>query len=419
MHVCIFMSLLVFFMPFGISAQGKENNPDKKLENILRAHGLSDQDITDFMKNFKHEGKNVTGEGSEGKNSSEKSVLKSLSAFNTLYGVDAGASLTNGNFNSFFGETAGYSVKNGFSNNFFGAEAGHENIEGFYNVFIGVDAGFSNQESENIFIGNFAGRCSINGTGNCFIGNLAGYNNGGSDNIYIGNAAGYNATGSNKLYIANNASNTPLLYGEFDNKIVTVHGKLGINTKTPLYTIEANTTGSNAALAVKRIGGSTAFITGTESYSGFGSVTFHPVLLMVNGIWKLRLNGNGFLKMSSGAYCTTSGVWTDSSSRTVKENIYPLDTTKAMDTLAGLTPVVFNYKIDKSDMNVGFIAEDVPELVASADRKGLSPMDITAVLTKVVQEQQKMIRDLKEENKEYKTNLSDIKKRLEQLEKQK
>jgi hypothetical protein len=35
---------------------------------------------------------------------------------------------------------------------------------------------------------------------------------------------------------------------------------------------------------------------------------------------------------------------------------------------------------------VGFIAEDVPALVATADRKGLSPMDVVAVLTKVVQE---------------------------------
>lgn len=37
---------------------------------------------------------------------------------------------------------------------------------------------------------------------------------------------------------------------------------------------------------------------------------------------------------------------------------------------------------------MGFIAEDVPDLVATPNRKSLSPMDIVAVLTKVVQEQQ-------------------------------
>jgi len=40
---------------------------------------------------------------------------------------------------------------------------------------------------------------------------------------------------------------------------------------------------------------------------------------------------------------------------------------------------------------VGFIAEDVPDLVATKDRKALSPMDIVAVLTRVVQEQQKTV----------------------------
>jgi hypothetical protein len=42
---------------------------------------------------------------------------------------------------------------------------------------------------------------------------------------------------------------------------------------------------------------------------------------------------------------------------------------------------------------VGFVAEDVPDLIATKDRKGLSPMDIVAVLTKVVQEQQKTMQE--------------------------
>ena len=35
---------------------------------------------------------------------------------------------------------------------------------------------------------------------------------------------------------------------------------------------------------------------------------------------------------------------------------------------------------------MGFIAEEVPDRVATKDRKGLSPMNIVAVSTKVVQE---------------------------------
>jgi len=63
-------------------------------------------------------------------------------------------------------------------------------------------------------------------------------------------------------------------------------------------------------------------------------------------------------------------------------------------TLVQLEPVHFNYKNDQSESYVGFIAEDVPDLVATNDRDGLSSMDIVAVLTRVVQEQQKKIEAL-------------------------
>ncbi len=65
-----------------------------------------------------------------------------------------------------------------------------------------------------------------------------------------------------------------------------------------------------------------------------------------------------------------------------------------MTVLRELKPTRFNYKVDKEEEHVGFIAEEVPELLANKDWKGLSPMDIVAVLTKVVHEQQKKIQAL-------------------------
>ena len=91
--------------------------------------------------------------------------------------------------------------------------------------------------------------------------------------------------------------------------------------------------------------------------------------------------------MGSGAYVTTGGVWTNAASREYKQDIAPLETDPAMETLKSLQPVTFKH-MTESERHVGFIAEDVPDLVASKDRKGLSSMDIVAVLTKVVQEQQ-------------------------------
>jgi hypothetical protein len=98
---------------------------------------------------------------------------------------------------------------------------------------------------------------------------------------------------------------------------------------------------------------------------------------------------------SSGAYLSTAGVWTDASSREYKENIRDLTEEDAMAVLKDLKPSRFNYKADASDEYLGFIAEDVPDLVATEGRKGLSPMDIVAVLTKVVQKQQQEIDELK------------------------
>ncbi len=98
---------------------------------------------------------------------------------------------------------------------------------------------------------------------------------------------------------------------------------------------------------------------------------------------------------TSGAVLTTGGVWQNASSRAYKENIRDLSAQAADETLKGLTPVTYDYIANKDEHHVGFIAEDVPSLVASEDRKSLSPMDIVAVLTKVVQEKSQIIDEQK------------------------
>jgi hypothetical protein len=81
-----------------------------------------------------------------------------------------------------------------------------------------------------------------------------------------------------------------------------------------------------------------------------------------------------------------------------------------MEALEGLNPVKYNYKKNKEEARVGFIAEDVPELVAMNGRKSLATVDIIAVLTKVIQDQQKFIQ------KQEKIN-SRLQKKIAQLEK--
>lgn len=96
---------------------------------------------------------------------------------------------------------------------------------------------------------------------------------------------------------------------------------------------------------------------------------------------------------SSGARLD-AGNWVNASSRATKQDIHQLDGEAALEALKALEPVTFAYKANPAETNVGFIAEDVPDLVATTDRKGLSSMDVVAVLTKVIQEQQRTIEDL-------------------------
>jgi hypothetical protein len=99
------------------------------------------------------------------------------------------------------------------------------------------------------------------------------------------------------------------------------------------------------------------------------------------------------LQHSSGAFLSAGGAWTNASSRELKEDICALDAGAADETLRRLNPVTFRYKAEPRNTHVGFIAEDVPDLVAVEGRKGLSAMDIVAVLTRVVQDQQKTLED--------------------------
>jgi hypothetical protein len=89
-----------------------------------------------------------------------------------------------------------------------------------------------------------------------------------------------------------------------------------------------------------------------------------------------------------------TGSITPGCSRELKNDINNLSSDEAVNTLKNLEPVKFVYKADaQKDLHIGFIAEDVPNLLATPDRKGVDTMDVLAVVTKVVQEQQKLIEE--------------------------
>jgi len=64
---------------------------------------------------------------------------------------------------------------------------------------------------------------------NTFLGYESGALTIGSGNVFLGSLSGLNAAFANvdnRLIIDNSASPTPLIYGEFDNKVLKINGKL-------------------------------------------------------------------------------------------------------------------------------------------------------------------------------------------------
>ncbi len=348
--------------------------------------------------------------------------------------------------NTFYGTGAG-NVAMGDNDDatFIGAGAGAANTTGAANTFVGRSAGGSNPTGfVNTFVGQAAGASTTTGSDNTFVGRSAGFSNTtGLGNVFLGYQAGLNATGSNRLYIDNSSTTTPLLYGEFDTNKLTINGNLTVigpdNGLLRLSNITTDATTkvsrlvlthyTTAQLPVYLFG---AASTATNNFVAFGGgnaighaatqldLYTAPTTTTPTGTPRLTIKGDGKiglgtqtpthpLELASGAHVTAGGVWTNASSRTLKEQIQPLEAAVAQQALHALAPVTFRYTAEPQETYVGFIAEDVPALVATADRQSLSSMDIVAVLTRVVQAQQQTMEEMKTQNAALQTEMLEMK----------
>jgi hypothetical protein len=353
---------------------------------------------------------------------------------NAFFGYHAGLYNVNGADNTFLGSEAGLSNSSAFNNTFVGSQAGRANTTACCNTFLGSSAGaFNTTGEDNTFLGVNAGYANITGYRNTFIGEAAGTSNtAGHDNLFLGRMAGSTEGGSNKLYIdtclSGGSCTSPFIYGEFDNHLLRINGVTEVHAngaaKSQLNFSQASTDTGGYLTSVldnnffmssgarydatsggwiQRSGDQQSVIQGsgslgyrvfTSSGHTVGSNFTPTVRLQIDysgqfGINQAPVAGHE-IHTATGAY-EAGGSWVDGSSRKLKERIAPLSADAAVQTLAALEPVTFVYKTDAQQQHVGFIAEDVPELVAMKDRRGLSPMDIVAVLTKVVQQQKQTI----------------------------
>ena len=137
----------------------------------------------------------------------------------TLIGAYAGVHAGSGNENVAVGWYAGRYIDNGADNVLVGTDAG-EGVTGedySYVTALGYKSGENlTTGSYNVFVGYYSGQSTTSGQGNVFIGRQCGQGQ---------------TTASNLLMIENSSDDTtPLIYGEFDNDLVKIHGDLAIYT---------------------------------------------------------------------------------------------------------------------------------------------------------------------------------------------
>jgi hypothetical protein len=372
---------------------------------------------------------------------------------NTFVGKNAGAASSATSYNTFVGHYAGYSNSTGEKNTFIGTASGENNNTGGNNTFLGVDTGKGNTSgTQNVFIGDSVGRFNNTGNNNTFVGSQAGKTSTGSGNVFLGNIAGYWETGSNKLFIDNSDTSTPLIYGEFDNDIVKINGKLGVGVSptasrlTVGGVIESTTGGvkfpdgttqTTSANNLQGVTNSTNSFYGQNAGSGTTSGVSNTYLGQGSGYMNSTGTGNvmvgyqaGYNETASnklyiansstaspliygefnnslvrvnGNLYVTGNAYMTSDARS-KENIEPIES--SLNKVLGISGVRFQWKKGDNDnkgqemsekKHYGVVAQEIekvlPEIVENGTdgNKHVAYMELIPVLIEAMKEQQKTI----------------------------
>lgn len=222
-----------------------------------------------------------------------------------------------------------------------------------------------------------------------------------ADNAWIPAGANMQISGGARSFLWG-YSGSPNVSSTIPDRFIIHGSKVGFRDITPAATLEINATALGAftkILAVTSTQAATSgdvFVINSSNQIGVGQPSPAAGNAMEFG------NANG-------AKLTTGGVWQDAaSSINYKENISYLSLNQAYETLKNLDPVVFSYQKTPEDRQLGFIAEDVPELVASKNRDALSSVDILAVLSTIIKDQDTIIDRQQKE-------IEDIQKKIEVL----
>jgi hypothetical protein len=310
-------------------------------------------------------------------------TILTFSNYNTATGYYTLKNVTgSGSFNTAIGYGALQYQTSGDGNTAMGVWALQSDTSGVGNTTIGVQSLSRNLSgNKNTATGRYALNNNTTGNNNTAIGEESLFGNTtGSDNIAIGYHSFYTGTGSENTVIGNTA---------------------GISV--------TNLTNAAAIGYGATVTASNNMVFGNSSVVGWG-FGVAPGTTAAIKVGSTTLNGNG-------ATLTLGGVWTNASDSTKKYNIHPIH--YGLKEVLKLRPVSYQMK-GTGYQDIGFIAQEVklilPELVYGKDGEmTLSYGQITAVLTKALQEQQNQIESQNKQMESQSQTIANQQKQIDEL----
>ena len=378
---------------------------------------------------------------------------ESSGVYNVAIGYRSLEDLTSGWVNIGIGSTALMHLTQGSGNVAIGAGTLEDLVQGENNVALGVDAmnesEFANQNTalgrNALFFSNQSGTITATlgdfsytaSKDNTAVGFGAMQNNNlGSFNVALGtyslqnNGLGFNNTGIGLYTLQNNTDgvdNTAVGWGalmnsENSNGNTALGGHSGqyladssnnntfIGNYSGVSEVNSNTQIHNAIAigAQATVAASNTFVLGSESinYWSFGRES--------NDIGKVIQVGTDSSN-GNGAYLSSGGVWTNASSIKFKTSFSDIVSKEVLSQLNKLVVKRWRYK-GTNEYHIGPFAEQFTSLFdlgVVGDKEHISTMDLVGVSIIGIQEQSKMINDLKKENDSIKKENHKIKAQLE------
>ncbi|MEG0926715.1 tail fiber domain-containing protein [Chryseobacterium sp.] len=287
-----------------------------------------------------------------------------------------------------------------------GSSAGSAN-----SVFMGPSSGNNNSGTENIGIGPNSMRSNTTGTRNIAIGtnSLGGAYTGpgagvATENVALGyNAMTNNINGSSNTAVGTNAMDANLSGNE---NVAVGMNALGDNISGIQNTAIGAGAGDGSGTDVGNRNIFLGYKAGATNNNGSNNI-----VIGVNASSSSDLVSNEVTlgNSSNNSYRMFTASWTNASDRRLKHSIAPLSA--GLDFVNSLKPSEYVYNNENKEIKtMGFIAQEVQEslkksgmegykLVNNLDSQylGLNTGELIPVLTKAIQEQQKIILELQKE----------------------